>query len=66
MFNWIVRLSAGALDRADYLFTAARLSVLDRLFGPPPETPTDKAIREEGERLHREYPDVYFDDPSRS
>ena len=39
-----------ALDRADYLLPQARLWVLDRL-APMPETPVDRAIREEGERL---------------
>jgi hypothetical protein len=34
------RLSAELLDRADYLFTSARLRVLDWL-APMPETPTD-------------------------
>ena len=65
MFNRIVELGASALDHADYLFTAARLSVLDWLLGPPPETLTDKAIREEGERLRREYPNVDLDDARR-
>jgi hypothetical protein len=42
-------------DRADYLLTAARLWVLDRL-APLPETPVDRAISEEGERLRRAFP----------
>ncbi len=65
MFNRIVRLGAGALDRTDYLITLARFRILDWLLGPFPETPTDKAIREEGERLRREFPDVYFDNTKR-
>jgi hypothetical protein len=40
------------LDRADYLLTLARLSVLDRL-ALLPETEVDRAIREEGERAAR-------------
>jgi hypothetical protein len=58
-------LCARALDRADYLITGTRLSVLDRLAGPPPETPTDRAIREQGERLRQALPQVDFDDPAR-
>ncbi len=49
------RLCAKLLDRADYLLTLARLTVLDRL-APLPETPTDRAIREEGERLRKAFP----------
>jgi hypothetical protein len=41
------RLCAELLVRADCLLTLARLTVLDWLAGPPPETPTDRAIREE-------------------
>ncbi len=50
------RLAYVALYRADYLWTLARLTVLDWLAGPPPETPTDKAIRERGERLRTAFP----------
>jgi hypothetical protein len=57
------RLCAEFLDRADYLLTLARLTVLDWLAGPPPETPTDRAIREEGERLRQAFPDIDFDQP---
>ncbi len=49
------------LDRADYLLTLARLTVLDWLAGPPPETQTDRAIREEGERLRKAFPQIDFD-----
>jgi hypothetical protein len=45
------RLCAKALGRVGYLWTLARLSILDRFAGPPPETPTDHAIREQGVRL---------------
>jgi hypothetical protein len=47
------------LDRADYALTLARRTVLDWL-SPMPETPTDRAIREEGERLRR----INFDHPN--
>jgi hypothetical protein len=61
----MINLSARALDRADYLITGTRLGVLDRLAGLPPETPTDRAIREHGERLRQAFPQVDFDDPAR-
>ena len=38
---------------------SVRLSILDRLF-PVPETPVDRAIREEGERLRKASPDFYL------
>ena len=53
---------SATVDRADYLLTVARLWVLDRLF-PPQETPVDRAIREEGERLRRAFPTIDFDHP---
>ena len=65
MFRRFVHLCASAFDRADYLITLARLSVLDWLAGSPPEIPTDRAIREQGERLRREFPTVDFDDPTK-
>jgi hypothetical protein len=43
------------LDRADYLLMLARLAVRDCL-SLPPETPTDRAIREQSERLRRAFP----------
>ena len=52
-------------DRADCVITLARLSILDRLAGPPLETPTDTAIREQGERSRKAFPQVDFDDPCR-
>ena len=51
------------LDRAHYVLTLARLTFLDWLAGPLPETPTDRAIREEGEQLRRAFPTVDFDHP---
>jgi hypothetical protein len=33
------------IDRAEYLLTLARLSAVDWLAGPEPETPADRAIR---------------------
>jgi hypothetical protein len=56
------RLCAKFLDRADYLLTLARLTVLDWL-APMPETPTDRAIREQGERLRKAFPQTDFDNP---
>ncbi len=46
-----------------YWLTTARLWLLDRWLGPFPETPTDRAIREEGERLRKAFPQIDFDDP---
>jgi hypothetical protein len=46
---------AELLDRVDYLLTLARLTV-DWLGGPPPETPTDRAIREEGQLIRKALP----------
>ncbi len=57
------RLCAQLADRADYVLTLARLTVFDWLAGPPPETPTDKAIRERGERLRAAF--SWFDERRR-
>jgi hypothetical protein len=54
-------LSAG-IDHADYLLTVARLWALDRL-APMPDTPVDRAIREEAERLRKAFPTIDFDNP---
>jgi hypothetical protein len=54
---------AGVLERAGYAVTVERLSILDRLAGLPAETPADRAIREQGERLREAFPHVVFDDP---
>ena len=56
------RLCAELLDRADYLLTLTRLTALDWL-APMSETPTDRAIREEGERLRKAFPEIDFDHP---
>ncbi len=61
MFRRIIRICAEALDRADYLITLARLSIHDRIAGPLPETPTDRAIKEEEERLRQ---GLDFSDPT--
>ena len=58
----IRRWLSAVIDRTDYLLTAARLWVLDRL-APMPETPIGRAIREEGERLRRAFPAIDFDNP---
>lgn len=50
------RLCFEILNRVDYLLTLARLTIADWLAGPPPETPTDRAIREEGERIRKAFP----------
>lgn len=56
------RLIHAALDRTGYLMTLALLRLYDRIAGPMPETATDLAIREEGERLRKAFPTVDFDD----
>ena len=50
-----MRWLSAVVEGADYLLTRARLSVLDSL-QPPQETPVDRAIREEGERLRKAFP----------
>ena len=40
----------------------AGLRVIDRIAGPAPETPVDRDIREEGERLRKAFPTIDFDD----
>ena len=37
-------------------WTIAELSVLEWITGPEPETPEDRAIREEGERIRKRFP----------
>lgn len=58
------RAAAKLLDRVDCLLTLARLTVIDRLTGPPPESPTGRPIRERSERLRRAFP--WFDERRRS
>jgi hypothetical protein len=58
----IGRWLAAVPDGADYLLTVARLSMLDWLH-PAQETPVDRAIRKEGERLRQAFPTIDFDNP---
>lgn len=51
IFDRLARLFDDLLNRVVHLVTVACLWFLDGLAGPVPETPTDRAIREEGERL---------------
>lgn len=44
------------LDRAGYPMTLALLHLYDRIAGPVPERPTDRAIREEGARRRKAFP----------
>jgi len=53
-----------ALPHANFLLTLARLRMHDWLTGPAPETPTDRAIREEGERARKAFPKAGLDDPT--
>ena len=58
--RWFYR----ALDDAGHLLMLARLRLHEWIAEPSPETPTDQAIREEGERLRKKFPKVDFDDPT--
>jgi hypothetical protein len=60
MFSRVVHLCARAFDRAGYLITLARLTVLDRFAGPMPETPADQIRAEKAET----FPKGNFDDPT--
>ena len=60
MFRRMVDLSAKAIDRADYLSTLARLSILDRLARQMPESPVDRIRTEEAERLRQGIPEYGF------
>jgi hypothetical protein len=57
------RLAYAVLDRAGYLVTLAFPHLYDWIAGQPPETPTDHAIREEGEQVRKAFPEIDFDDP---
>ena len=58
-------LTAKILDRVGYLWTLARLSIFDCFAGLSPETPADRALREEAGGLRNAFPHVDFDDPNR-
>jgi hypothetical protein len=58
--RWLYR----AFDDVAHLLMLARLRLHDWIPGRPPETPTDRAIREEGEHLRKAFPKVDFDDPT--
>jgi hypothetical protein len=51
-----------AWDRLLDFAIAAWLGAIDR-FAPLHETPVDRAIREEGERLRKAFPAIDFDNP---
>jgi hypothetical protein len=53
-----------ALDNSTHLQMLARLWLHDWIAGSAPETPADRAIREEGERLGEAFPKVDFDNPT--
>lgn len=59
MFRVVACYCFEALDRIDYWRTLARLSVLDWLLGPFPETPEDRA-KADAERLRRAFPGFDF------
>jgi len=63
--TFLHRLRLGIAETVDYCFIQARLRLLDRWLGPFPETQTDRAIQEEGERLRKAFPQIDFDDPRR-
>ena len=51
------------VDWCRNLLAQIELTVLGWLF-PARETPIDRAIREEGERLRRAFPEIDFDHPA--
>jgi hypothetical protein len=59
---WHVRFADWLCDRP--LF--AKLWLIELLRRPPTETPVDRAIREEGDRLRQEFPTIDFDHPGAS
>ena len=67
------RVGCGMVNRRVHLWdeTSERVTlvrlwvVLDLLAGPTPEAPTDRAVREKGERLRAAFPTVDFDHPAR-
>jgi hypothetical protein len=59
------RLFQEAADALHDAYTLTALRLFDRILGPFPETPTDRAIREEGEQLRKAFPEIDFDDPRR-
>jgi len=65
MFDRIATFFEGTLDIIRYRTTLLRLSILDRLCGPFPETIADQARAREAERLRAAFPRVDFDDPER-
>jgi len=50
-------------DEVPERVTLARLWVLGLVAGPIPETPTDRAVREDVARLRAAFPTVDFDHP---
>lgn len=58
------RLLYKALDDAAHLLLLERLWLHDSNAGPEPETPTDLAIREEGEQIRRAFPGIDFNNPT--
>jgi hypothetical protein len=50
-----------ALGNAASLLFLGRLRLHDWCAGPEPETPTDRAIREEGEQVRKAFPEIDFD-----
>jgi hypothetical protein len=57
MQRHLFRLYWLAIDRLAGAVELARCWIVDRLCGPFPETPTDRAIRERGDRRFTDDPD---------
>ncbi len=53
-------LLVNAVDEADSRITLTRLTILDWLASPMPETEADRIREQEADRLRRAFPDVYL------
>lgn len=53
-----------ALDDGVHLLMFARLRLHDWIAGPPPETPSDRAILDEGEQVRKAFPEIDFTNPT--
>jgi hypothetical protein len=64
MFRTALHFCAVTFDRADYLITLARLSLLDRFAGPMPETPQRRISAVKARSVREAFPAVAIDSPT--